>query len=234
MGVESKPRLLDQLRTEIRLRHYSPRTEEAYTGWVRRFILFHGKRHPKEMVEPKCGNSLFYLAEKLNVGAVAQNQALNALVFLYRNVLQIDFDVSDLPTGRTVTKEFLQSKPIKPGDIVLIYTGYAAPESPDEYPQVITLTRDAAEYLGDIPIRAFATDSFTVGVSPGDRPAIPSPDPLDLIPVHHAFLSRGIPIYEQLMNVSELLSKERMLFVGVPLNIQNGDGMNVRPIVMVY
>ncbi len=144
------------------------------------------------------------------------------------------FDVSHLPSGRTVTKDFFEDQLIEPGDIVMIYTHYEAPQSGDEYPTVITLTHEAAEFLGGIPIRAFATDSFTVGVSPGDRPAIPSPEPLDLIPVHHAFLSRGIPIYEQLVNVGQLLDKKRMLFAGVPLNIRDGDGMNVRPTVFVY
>ena len=144
------------------------------------------------------------------------------------------FDVSQLASGRSVSREFFENENIAPGEVVMIYTNYVPPASDDDYPRVITLTREAAEYLGEIPIRAFATDSFTVGVSPGDRPAVPSPDPLDLIPVHHAFLSRGIPIYEQLLNVGQLLDKERMLFVGVPLNIQDGNGMNVRPVVFVH
>jgi integron integrase len=78
---------LDQVRTSIRLRHYSIRTEEAYVFWIRRFILFHGKRHPAEMAETEVGAFLSHLAVKQNVSASTQNQALYALVFLYKQVL---------------------------------------------------------------------------------------------------------------------------------------------------
>ena len=82
-----KPKLLDRLRAEIRIRHCSLRTAEAYAGWVRRYILFHKKRHPAEMGEVEIRRFLTHLAEELNVSASTQNQALNALVFLYREVL---------------------------------------------------------------------------------------------------------------------------------------------------
>jgi integron integrase len=79
--------LLEQVRTAIRVRHYSIRTEQAYLEWVRRFILYHGKRHPVELGETEVSGFLSYLAVNRNVAASTQNQALNALVFLYRNVL---------------------------------------------------------------------------------------------------------------------------------------------------
>jgi integron integrase len=82
------PRLLDQVRAAIRLRHYSPRTEQAYVHWTRKFILFHQKRHPAEMGEPEVGAFLQHLAVNKSVAASTQNQALNALVFLYRIVLK--------------------------------------------------------------------------------------------------------------------------------------------------
>ncbi len=85
-----KPRLLDQVRSVIRVRHYSRRTEEAYTYWIRQFILFHDKRHPMEMGAVEVGAYLTWLAEARNVAAATQNQALNAIFFLYRDVLQID------------------------------------------------------------------------------------------------------------------------------------------------
>ena len=81
------PKLLDRLRTAIRLRHFSRKTEEAYVGWVRRFILFHGKRHPADMGEADVTAFLTYLAEERGVSASTQNQALCALLFLYRQVL---------------------------------------------------------------------------------------------------------------------------------------------------
>jgi len=81
------PRLLDRARRAIRARHYSHSTESAYIQWMRRFILFHQKRHPAEMAEPEINAFLTYLAVKKNVSASTQNQALSALLFLYRHVL---------------------------------------------------------------------------------------------------------------------------------------------------
>jgi integrase len=78
---------LDRLRTQIRLRHFSLRTEEAYAGWVRRYIVFHGKRHPDQLGEDEIRAFLSFLAEERNVSASTQNQALAALMFLYREVL---------------------------------------------------------------------------------------------------------------------------------------------------
>ena len=86
----TKPKLLDQVRHAIRLCHYSIRTEEAYVNWVRRFILFHNKRHPNEMGQVEVGAFLTHLAVDGRVAASTQNQALNALVFLYREVLGRD------------------------------------------------------------------------------------------------------------------------------------------------
>ena len=76
-GFEGKePKLLDRLRTTIRARHYSRSTEKAYVSWVKRFIFFHGKRHPKEMGEQKVTAFLNHLATKANVSASTQNQEL--------------------------------------------------------------------------------------------------------------------------------------------------------------
>jgi Phage integrase, N-terminal SAM-like domain len=72
----------------MRLRHYSLRTEEAYVGWIRRYILFHGKRHPSELDENDVSQFLSDLAINGRVAAATQNQALNALLFLYKEVLQ--------------------------------------------------------------------------------------------------------------------------------------------------
>jgi integron integrase len=83
-----KPKLLDQVRQLMRLRHYSLRTEEAYIGWIRRYILFHGKRHPRELDEKHVSEFLSSLAINGRVSASTQNQALNALLFLYKEVLQ--------------------------------------------------------------------------------------------------------------------------------------------------
>ncbi len=82
------PKLMDQLREALRSRHYSRRTEQTYCSWVRRFIHFHGVRHPADMAEPEINAFLTHLAVKDKVSASTQNQALSALLFLYRHVLE--------------------------------------------------------------------------------------------------------------------------------------------------
>jgi integron integrase len=96
------PRLLDRVRQAIRARHYSPRTEKAYVGWIRRYIFFHGKRHPDQMGAPEVMHFLAALATRSKVSASTQNQAFSALLFLYREVL-----------GRQLTglKETVRAKP---------------------------------------------------------------------------------------------------------------------------
>jgi integron integrase len=89
-----KPKLLDQMREALRSRHYSRSTQRRYCEWVRRFILFHNVRHPSEMGELEINAYLTHLAVKKRVSASTQNQALSALLFLYRHVL--DRDVGDL------------------------------------------------------------------------------------------------------------------------------------------
>jgi len=78
---------LDQVRNSIRTRHYSIRTEKAYVGWIRRYILFHKKQHPKNLGEKHVAEFLTYLAVKRRISPSTQNQALNSLVFLYKQVL---------------------------------------------------------------------------------------------------------------------------------------------------
>lgn len=86
-----KPRLLDRVRGAARTRHYSRRTEKTYVAWIRRYILFHGKRHPAEMGAAEITHFLTSLAVDGKVAAATQNQALSALLFLYREVLEQDF-----------------------------------------------------------------------------------------------------------------------------------------------
>src|SRR5450756_1647100 len=82
-----QPKLMDRLREALRSRHYSRRTEQAYCHWVKRFIFFHGVRHPAEMAEPEINAFLTHLAVDEQVSASTQNQVLSALLFLYRHVL---------------------------------------------------------------------------------------------------------------------------------------------------
>jgi len=90
-----KPRLLEQVRQAIRTRHYSYRTEKAYVHWTKRFIFFHNKRHPADMGEAEIGRFLSSLATDSHVSASTQNQALNALLFLYREIVKKDIGYVD-------------------------------------------------------------------------------------------------------------------------------------------
>lgn len=93
-----KPRLLDQIRDLMKVRNYSPNTIWIYTHWMRHYILFHGKRHPVELGADHLREFLNYLVKKRRFSASTQNQALNALIFLYKQVLQIDLG----PIGETM------------------------------------------------------------------------------------------------------------------------------------
>ena len=100
MGEQRPPKLLDQLRAKARLLHYSKRTEEAYVDWVTRFILFHGKKHPRLMGAPEIEAFLTHLATERQLAASTQNQAFSAILFLYQQILHIEL-------GRI---EFLRAK----------------------------------------------------------------------------------------------------------------------------
>jgi hypothetical protein len=87
--------LVDQVREGMRIKHYSLRTERTYWDWIKRFIFFHQKRHPREMGAGEVGAFLSNLAVWLRVAVLTQNQALNGLVFLYREVLHLELGAID-------------------------------------------------------------------------------------------------------------------------------------------
>lgn len=142
------------------------------------------------------------------------------------------FDARRWPPGRSIPVDLFRDS-VKAGEIVLVYTNYRV-DHVDSIPKVVTLTQEAADYLAALPVRAFGTDGLGVespqesAMGRGDTPGA------QVAPVHYAFLSRGIPVYEELVNLGQLLGKARLYFVGAPLNIKNGDGMLVRPVVFVY
>ncbi len=89
METTPKPqgkKLLEQVQDAIRTNHYSLRTEKTYIDWIRRFILYHNKKHPREMGVPEVQEFITHLATQNNVSASTQNQALSAITFLYRHV----------------------------------------------------------------------------------------------------------------------------------------------------
>ena len=132
-------------------------------------------------------------------------------------------DVSSYPPGRSIPKSAFDQR-VRAGEIVLMFSGYRPPATDTAMPEVRTLTQEAAEFLATLPVRAIGTDALSVEAF----------DDLALPLIHQSFLTRGIPIYEQLQSLDKLLSKSRMFFVGVPVNIKDGDGMIVRPVVYVY
>src|SRR5690625_2084269 len=91
-SYKNRPRLLDQVRGALQSRHYSKRTVDAYVHWIRRYIRFHNKRHPKDMAEADINAFLIHLAVEAKVSVSTQNQALSALLFLYRHVLKQELD----------------------------------------------------------------------------------------------------------------------------------------------
>ena len=100
-GGASKPKLLDEVRAHIQRLNYSIRTEDAYVDWVRRFVLFHDKRHPREMGAAEIEAFLTHLAVVGKVSASTQNQAKSALLFLYRAVLNVDLPwLGDIASAR--------------------------------------------------------------------------------------------------------------------------------------
>jgi integron integrase len=101
---DKQPKLLDRMREALRVRHYSLATERTYIGWSKQFILFHGKRHPQDMGAPEVEAFLSALATERHVSASTQNQAMHALLFLYREVLAVDLPWLDGITRAKVGK----------------------------------------------------------------------------------------------------------------------------------
>ncbi len=97
-------KLLDRVRQSIQLKGYSIRTEKTYVSWIRQFILFHGKQHPRDMGKPEIEAFLSYLVMKRNVASSTQNQAFNAILFLYNHVLDVDMpeDINALRSKKPV------------------------------------------------------------------------------------------------------------------------------------
>ena len=95
MAETQKPKkLLDQFKDNIRLKQYSYRTEKTYIQWVREYILFHNKRHPREMGVTEINQFITHLVVDRKASASTQNQAISAILFLYRNTLHIELDQS--------------------------------------------------------------------------------------------------------------------------------------------
>lgn len=130
-----------------------------------------------------------------------------------------------------------ENKGIEPGDVVIAFVGYTPPTKPDELPSYAYLSGEAAEYLATIPVKAFATDMpglmgvkafFQLFQQEGLRGSE------NFLPEHYAFLSRGIPAIEGLVNLERIVGEEKIIFAGFPLKIQDGNGAPLRAAALLY
>ncbi len=125
---------------------------------------------------------------------------------------------------------------VRPGEIMLLHVGYKPPSGPDELPSFGYLSREAAEYLAALSVKAFGTDGLSVdSFMQLNRLAGEGAKGYEtLLPVHHAFLPRGIPVIEGLVNLDALLGESKLVFVGFPLKVPDGDGSPIRAAALVY
>lgn len=144
-------------------------------------------------------------------------------------------DVSHLRQGSIIQRSAFDGLSIEPGDIVLVFTGYRPTESENEPNVYSALSDDAAEYLASLRIHGFGTDGLSVERTGANRVSSSVEGGYrKQAPIHYAFLTRDILIYEQLMNLGALVQETNLYFIGIPLNIDSANGAPVRPIVLVY
>jgi len=143
-------------------------------------------------------------------------------------------DARGVPIDQPISVEELSVHNIRPGDVLVVLTGYSTP-GPDEVPGFRVLSKEAAEYLARIPIRAFASDALSADSfrelyrKMADGISFAYSDF-----VHHSFLSRGIPIIEQLTNLDSLIGVHNAVFVSLPLKVKDADASPVRAVAFVY
>jgi kynurenine formamidase len=136
-------------------------------------------------------------------------------------------DVRGRPADQPIATTEFSDQVIVRGDVVILLTGYAPPSGAEELPAIRALSKEAAEYLAGIPVKAFGTDALSADVW-GLR-GLPYEES-----VHHVFLGRRIPIIEQLTNVEALAAIRQSVFVGLPLKVKDGDGSPIRAAAFVY
>jgi arylformamidase len=130
----------------------------------------------------------------------------------------------------------IKTMTVHPGEIVILFVGYKPPSKPDEIPSFGYLSKEAAGYLAAVPVKAFGTDGLSVDSFQRiyDLMAQKAEGYPTFAPVHAAFLPRGIPVIEGLVNVEPLLGESNAIFVGFPLKVRDGDGSPIRAAALVY
>ena len=145
-------------------------------------------------------------------------------------------DFRDRARDSALLPEDFSNQGIKPDEIVIAVVGYQPPDNADEYPSYPSLSGEAAEYLATLPVRAFATDMCCL-MSYEDleqRLKAGLEGSENVFPEHYAFMSRGIPAIEALVNVEDLIGEEHVVFVGFPLKLEGGTGGLMRAAALVY
>jgi len=137
-------------------------------------------------------------------------------------------DARRLPLNESVPLEFIRNYHISPGDIAILLTGFVPPTRQGELPRYQYLSPEAAEYLAELPVKAYGTNGWSVDSPPRDDHPRGGPS------VHLSFLRRRIPCIEQLHNLEPLLDEENAVFVGLPLKIHEGNGSPIRAAAFVY
>ena len=145
-------------------------------------------------------------------------------------------DFRDRARDSLLLAEDFEDKGIEPDEIVIAVVGYQPPDDLDEYPAYPSLSGEAAEYLATLPVRAFATDMCCL-MSFDDleqRVEAGLEGSENVLPEHYAFMSRGIPAIEALVNAEELIGEEHVVFVGFPLKLEGGTGGLMRAVALLY
>ena len=146
----------------------------------------------------------------------------------------LDFRTS--PADEAISLREIEQTAIQAGEIALLMVGYSAPVGDDELPSYPYLSRDAAEYLASLPVKAFGTDAFSVESIVRVYEAIEegATGYESVAPLHRVFLGRDMPVFEQLENLEELVGLENVVFVGFPLKVQGSNGSPIRAAALVY
>lgn len=145
-------------------------------------------------------------------------------------------DFRSKPAGEPLLRADFEAAGIEPGDIVIAFVGYEAPADPEVLPTYAYLSGEAAEYLAEIPVKAFATDmpslgSISVYFSLIEEGKTGSET---IFPEHYAFASRDVPSIEGLVNLESLVGEDEIVFVGFPLKFVHGDGAPMRAAALLY
>jgi kynurenine formamidase len=146
------------------------------------------------------------------------------------------FDASNYKNNSEIPVEEIEKMELNSKDIFMLHVNYIPPQGDDDLPAYPYLSSKACEYLASIPVKAIATDALSIesfnGFSEGIEAGLSGYK--DLIPNHYAILTKGIPLFESLEDLSPLLNKKNIIFVGFPLKFKNGNGSPVRAVAFVY